>query len=77
MTLSHNGIVACEVTIAFNYIEFVYIRSVSGKKWLLYDSNLIEAQIHGVGLRHVPTNQTFGQQHVAEIVAGTYSRNAE
>eukprot|EP00972_Heterocapsa_arctica_P037595 5533002-Heterocapsa_arctica.AAC.1 len=52
MTISHNGVIACEQVISFKYIDYIYIRAASGTKWQLYDSNLIGTPIHGVG---VPT----------------------
>eukprot|EP00972_Heterocapsa_arctica_P088907 13111382-Heterocapsa_arctica.AAC.1 len=34
MTISHNAIIACEAVIKFQYIDFIYIRTPSAKKWL-------------------------------------------
>eukprot|EP00972_Heterocapsa_arctica_P058723 8658136-Heterocapsa_arctica.AAC.1 len=49
MTISHNGVIACEETIPLSFIDYIYIRTPSRSTWLLYDSDLCGLPIRYIG----------------------------
>eukprot|EP00972_Heterocapsa_arctica_P008407 1228063-Heterocapsa_arctica.AAC.1 len=49
MTISHNGVIACEKTINFSFIDYIYIRAPAGAAWLLYDRELGNSPIKAIG----------------------------
>eukprot|EP00972_Heterocapsa_arctica_P056292 8305333-Heterocapsa_arctica.AAC.1 len=73
MTISHNGIIACEEVIQNSFIDYIYIRTPSGAAWLLYDCNLATAPIHAMGQSNwAHEDVSYGQQQVALGLYKTY-----
>eukprot|EP00972_Heterocapsa_arctica_P080946 11929401-Heterocapsa_arctica.AAC.1 len=74
MTISHNGIIACEEVVPFYFIDFIFMRTASRAVWLLYDSLLVNSPVHAIGM---PTwdddDMTYGQQMEAHEVHRTYA----
>eukprot|EP00972_Heterocapsa_arctica_P022098 3251382-Heterocapsa_arctica.AAC.1 len=65
MTISHNGVIACEEVINFSFIDYIYIRTPSGAAWLLYDRELLNSPIRAVGNITWDTKDVTYGQHVS------------
>eukprot|EP00972_Heterocapsa_arctica_P027478 4039872-Heterocapsa_arctica.AAC.1 len=62
MTISHNGVIACEEVVPFDFIDYIYIHAPSGASWLLYYRNLLNSPIQAVGNNTWDyDDMTFGQ----------------
>eukprot|EP00972_Heterocapsa_arctica_P088257 13014786-Heterocapsa_arctica.AAC.1 len=73
MTISHNGVIACEEVIQYSFIDYIYIRTASGGAWLLYDCNLAKLPIYAVGKPNwAHDDVTYGQQKDAYELYRTY-----
>eukprot|EP00972_Heterocapsa_arctica_P046385 6844837-Heterocapsa_arctica.AAC.1 len=74
MTISHNGVIACEEVVTFYFIDFIFIRAASRATWLLYDSLLVNHPVHAVGTPSWDDgDMTYGQQQAARELHKTYA----
>eukprot|EP00972_Heterocapsa_arctica_P009062 1334509-Heterocapsa_arctica.AAC.1 len=78
MTISHNGVIACEDAVPYDLIDYIYIRAPSGASWLLFDRNLLNSPIRAVGNASWDyDDMSFGQREAMKYIHTSYAEIRE